>query len=66
MGRETGEGLGIRQHGSGRPPLDVAFIYADQCVQHGRIFKRIRICGKLVFFCGTVQEAREDFRTEGE
>ena len=66
MCRETAQCLRVWKNCCGRISLYISFIYADQSIQHIRIFQQITVGSQFVFGCCTIQKFCENFRSESQ
>ena len=66
MRREAAERLGIRQHRSGRVAQNVAFVHADERIEHGGIFQEFGFLRRQIRLMRAVKKPGEHRRAEGQ
>ena len=65
MRREAAECLGIRQHRSGRVAQNVAFVHADERIEHGGIFQEFGFLRRQIRLMRAVKKPGKHRRSEG-
>ena len=66
MCREAAERLGIRQHRSGRVAQNVAFVHADERIEHGGIFQEFGFLRRQIRLMRAVKKSGKHRRSEGQ